>query len=473
MKTFMYRSLSAAFCFALAVILLSASLVQAQYNCLPNGSPVVTTGGLTASDPTQTLRLVRDGRPSSCVGKTNTLQAGSGAPNFDQYSFTNPTGQTACVTVDIDASGCGTNGTTEFAAFLGAFNPAAPNQNLLGDLGFSTTGTGSFSFSVAAGATFVVTANNIVGAPNTLCTSYTFTVSYSTSCRLPGYDSTNDGISDLALFRPSNGNWFVSNSAGGGTLTYNLGVSTDIPVPGDYNGDGNTEVAVYRPSTGIWYTSTNPATNYGAQQWGTAGDIPVPGDYDRDARTDLCVFRPSNGVWYIRQSSTGTLMAVQWGTSGDIPYTGDFDGDRKYDFGLFRVNDPASPGSNTQYVLESNFAQGFFLRINFGAANDKMVPADYDGDGKTDIAVYRPSTNEWYINRSGVTVGNTLQTYTFGAPGDIAQPADFDGDKKADIAVFRPSTGAWYWLRSSDGVVGSQLFGMNGDAPASSFNRTQ
>jgi hypothetical protein len=473
MKTLIYRGLSAAFCFALAVLLSCLSVVQAQYNCLPNGAPTTVNGGLTAADPTQALRIVRDGRPSSCVGKTNTLQAGSGAPNYDQFPFTNPTGQTACVTVDINATGCGVNGTTEFAAYLGSFNPANPAQNLIGDLGFSTTGTGSFSFSVPAGASFVVTANNIVGAPNTLCTSYSLTISYATNCRLAGYDATNDGLADLAVFRPSNGNWSVSNSAGGGILNFNLGVSTDIPVPGDYNGDGNTEVAIYRPSTGVWYTSTNPATNYGAQQWGTAGDIPVPGDYDRDSKTDLAVYRPSTGVWYILQSSNGTLMSVTWGTSGDIPYTGDFDGDRKYDFGLYRVNDPANPGNNVHYILESNFAQGFFLRVPFGAATDKVVPADYDGDGKTDIAVYRPSTGEWYINRSSITVGTAQQVVVFGAAGDIAQPADFDGDKKADEAVFRPSTGSWYWLRSSDNTVGFQSFGANGDAPVTSFNRTQ
>lgn len=473
MKSLIYRSLSVAFCFALAAMLSSMSIVQAQYNCLPNGSPTVVTGGLTAADPTQTLRIVRDGRPSSCVGKTNTLQANSGAPNYDQFNLTNPTGQTACVTVDVNATGCGVNGTTEFAAYLGTFNPANPAQNLIGDLGFSTTGTGSFSFSVAAGAAFVVTANNIVGAPNTLCTSYSLTISYATNCRLAGYDATNDGTADLAVFRPSNGNWFVNNSAGGGLLNYNLGVSTDIAVPGDYNGDGNTEVAVYRPSTGVWYTSTSAANNYGAQQWGTSGDIPVPGDYDRDSKTDLAVYRPSNGTWYILQSSTGTLLAIQWGTSTDIPYTGDFDGDRKYDLGLYRLNDPANSGSNTHYILESNFAYGFFLRVAFGAATDKLVPADYDGDGKTDIAVYRPSTGEWHIQRSSITVGSPLQVVTFGAAGDIPQPADFDGDKKADEAVFRPSTGSWYWLRSSDGAVGFQNFGTSGDTPASSFNRTQ
>ena len=71
--------------------------------------------------------------------------------------------------------------------------------------------------------------------------------------------------------------------------------STDTPVPGDYDGDGATDVAIFRPSTGTWWilqSSTN-YTTYGSHQWGEATDIPVPGDYDGDGYTDVSIFRPS------------------------------------------------------------------------------------------------------------------------------------------------------------------------------------
>ena len=82
-------------------------------------------------------------------------------------------------------------------------------------------------------------------------------------------------------------------------------------MPGDYDGNGTTDIAVFRPSNGVWYV-----LNGTSAQWGTSGDIPVPGDYNGDGTTDFAVFRPSEGVWYVSGGST-----VQWGASTDIPLT--------------------------------------------------------------------------------------------------------------------------------------------------------
>jgi hypothetical protein len=77
----------------------------------------------------------------------------------------------------------------------------------------------------------------------------------------------------------------------------------------DYNGDGMVDIAVFRPSEGAWYVQGQPLV-----LWGTSGDIPVPGDYNGDGIVDIAVFRPSEGVWYIQGQPL-----VFWGSTGDIP----------------------------------------------------------------------------------------------------------------------------------------------------------
>ncbi len=131
----------------------------------------------------------------------------------------------------------------------------------------------------------------------------------------------------------------------------------------------------------------------------------------------------------------------------------DYDGDGKTDFSVFR------PSSGAWYLQRSTAG---FQGLQFGADGDKLTPADYDGDGKTDIAIYRPSTGLWYILNSS---NGTVSYPVFGVAEDLPAPGDYDGDGKADLTVFRPSQGTWYRTNSSNGSTFGMQFGANGDVP--------
>ncbi len=267
-------------------------------------------------------------------------------------------------------------------------------------------------------------------------------------------DFDGDSRSDLAVYRPNEGNWYLNRSTAGFTVI-NWGLSSDTLVPGDYDGDDKTDTAIYRPSnTGgvpdFFVLRSSNSTVFGIE-FGLTGDVPVVGDFNGGDLDDFAVYRQSTGHWYTYANPAGPptgpegspIVTITFvGTTG-TPVSGDFDGDDISDLTMFEAG--------VWTIIRST---GGTVMVNWGQAGDTLVPADYDGDGKDDQAVFR--NGQWLIHGS---LGSD-STVNWGLSTDIPVPGNYDGDNKEDVAVYR--NGIWYVNGSTSGIVISN-FGLGGD----------
>ncbi len=302
-------------------------------------------------------------------------------------------------------------------------------------------------------------------------------------------DFNGDGKSDFAVVRNTGGGpsgqitWFINPTGTGISYASQWGINGDFFVPEDYDGDNKTDIAIYRagaPTVAAFYILQSNGNTVRIEKFGQTGDEPrIVGDYDGDGKADVSVYRAGlnagdQSTWFYRGSlsnPSGNVTYVNWGQNGDFPAPGDYDGDGKRDFVIQRNG---GGGQARFWMLQTTAG---FNSVVFGNPTDTIVPGDYDGDGKTDLAVVRGSGGQlnWYVHPSSTGVISGSPTAIFGVSAtDFTAQGDYDGDGKTDFAIWRPSATAGasaFWVLGSTTGAFSVPFGQNGDYPVANYNR--
>jgi hypothetical protein len=276
---------------------------------------------------------------------------------------------------------------------------------------------------------------------------------------------TQDGVS--ATFAAAPATWAAASP--GGTQLVSL---TATPVDAPWTATSDAAWLTVTPASGVGSATLTltAAPHIGARDARTASvtigaatvtvtqagaslaSLRWKTDFPGSGHAAFVVWEPSTGLWSVssRSPNTGvtTTLSQRWGAGslGDVPVPGDYDGDGRADIAVWRPHD------GRWYILHSSteYGAGTTVQWGSGAHQDVPVPGDYDGDGRTDLAVWRPATGIWYVRYSstGYTSGGAW-SWGAGSLADIPVPGDYDGDGRTDLAVWRPSSGTWFVRTSS------------------------
>lgn len=191
-------------------------------------------------------------------------------------------------------------------------------------------------------------------------------------------------------------------------------------------------------------------------------------DFDGDGKTDPALVRNTGGgasgqiTWFIQNSLTGTLTFVPWGIASDFFVPEDYDGDNRTDVAVWR---PGAPSNSFFYILQSS--TGTLRTDQFGQlGDDPTVVGDYDGDAKSDPAVYRAGASAgdqsfWHYRASAGPMSGQVISTQWGQNGDAPVPGDFDGDGINDFAIRRNAGGggAIFFFNQSTAGQTSLIYG--------------
>ncbi len=235
-----------------------------------------------------------------------------------------------------------------------------------------------------------------------------------------------------------------------------LFVDSFYSAPGGNGGTGNGP-----------YTVTIQDVTIGGGPQPPANDAPQ--DMNGDGKSDYVTIRNVGGGssgqtrWYTYLENTGPVPSRDWGIASDQFFTGDYDGDGKDDMAVYR------PGTQGTFYIIRSFSNTLVTESFGGPGDDATVVGDYTGDGLADLAVYRggatPSDPSFWYYRPLGTGG--FQTVAWGQGGDTPAPGDYDGDGKFDFVIQRDDdngVNGRFWKRMNSGEISSEMFGLKTDS---------
>jgi hypothetical protein len=299
-------------------------------------------------------------------------------------------------------------------------------------------------------------------------------------------DFDGDGKTDLLFYYAGDGTWWMGRSDGNAIAwssagnTKGFGDLLDGRHPmfvGDLDGDQKTDVLFYSAADGNWWMGISDGH---ALSWRLAGNVSgfgdltdpsrrlFTGDFNGDRKMDVLFFNTGDGNWWMGLSD-GSALA--WHVAGNTKgfgsildqshalLSGDFDGDSRTDVALYSASDGnwwfgRSNGDTLSWNLAGN-AKGFGDLVD---SNHGLWSGDFDGDGKSDVGFYFAGDGRWWIGRSdGSTLAWNLASTVPGF-GNLLDPSrrvftgDFDGDRKSDLLFYYDGDGNW-WSGASGGVT--------------------
>lgn len=232
-----------------------------------------------------------------------------------------------------------------------------------------------------------------------------------------------------------------------------------VSLADDYDNDGKSDPAVYRSASSLWTVaqSTLGSKSLIFAGGGSINDVPLDGDLDGDGKADFIIYRANTSQFLANRTSLGVMPTAGLGYANlSIPVLADYDSDGRTDLAAF-TQTASLGGSALWSLLQSSTGQRVDVRFGVAlSAGDKLIPVagDYDGDRIIDLAVYHSTTGQWDISQS--STGTVRTVAGLGGAGVAAPvPGDYDGDGMTDPAVWNPSTAVWTVRYSSTGQTTS------------------